>query len=95
MILRSIIACVLAVSATSSLAEPTTIEHETSIGFSDIHDVSDNFICLSYRYYFDKVNIDQQPWSISPYLQRINSVLVNYVAINDMDRIEVKGEWFS
>lgn len=48
----------------------------------------------SYRYYFKTVNIDQQPWSISPYLQRTNNVSVDYFGIDNIDSMNVRGEWF-
>lgn len=94
MLLRRSLACVLALSAPSVFAQSVPIQHEVSIGFSDIRDADDQFIGASYRYYFDEVNINKQPWAISPYLQRINSVSFDYFGIDDLDIFNVKGEWF-
>jgi hypothetical protein len=76
------------------VAKTTPINHAISVGFSDINDVNDNFIGVSYKYYFENVNIAQQPWSISPYLQRVNNVSVSYYNINTLSRIQASGEWF-
>lgn len=92
--LRSSSALLLAFAASPLFAQPTAIDHEFAIGFSDIRDVDDQFIGVSYRHYIDTVNIDVQPWSISPYLQRSNNVSVDYFGINDIDSINVRGEWF-
>ncbi|MDO6567581.1 hypothetical protein Q4561_10985 [Alteromonas sp. 1_MG-2023] len=99
MLFRTTVACALALSASSSFAQNsssqnTSIQHEIGVGISDIRDTDDNFIGVSYRYYFDAVNIGEQPWAISPYLQRTSSLSVDYFGIDDIDSINVKGEWF-
>ena len=87
-------ACLLAISTLPVFAQSTDIQHEIALGFSDVRDADDNFIGASYRYYFQSVNIDQQPWSISPYLQRKNNVSVDYFGIDNIDSVNVRGEWF-
>jgi len=87
-------ACIFSLSVLPVLAEPTTIQHEISVGVADVRDTDDNFIGVSYRHYLQPVNIDQQPWSISPYLQRANNVAVDYFGIADIDNVNVRGEWF-
>jgi len=94
MYLRTSIACILALSVTNVFAQSTTIQHEASIGFSDIRDGDDNFFGVSYRYYLDGVKIDKQAWAISPYLQRVNNVTIDYFSIDDIYRAKVAGEWF-
>jgi len=99
MLFRTTVACAIALSASSSFAQDlssqnTSIQHEIGVGISDIRDTDDNFIGVSYRYYFDAVNIGEQPWAISPYLQRTNSLSVDYFGIDNIDSINVKGEWF-
>lgn len=83
------------VFTSTAFAQTTPINHEVSIGFSDVRDADDNFIGAAYRYYFDTVNIGEQPYAISPYLQRSNNVSVDYFGIDDVDQINVNGEWFS
>jgi hypothetical protein len=87
--------CLLALSTSSVYAEITPINHEVSIGFSDVRDADDNFIGASYRYYFDTVNIGEQAYAISPYLQRSNNVSVDYFGIDNVDQFNITGEWFS
>jgi hypothetical protein len=94
MLIRSTCACVLALSASSSFAQSVPIQHELSIGFSDIRDADDSFIGASYRYYFGGVNINKQPWAISPYLQRSNNIEVDYFGIEGLDSFNIRGEWF-
>jgi hypothetical protein len=87
--------CALALATPTVFAETTPINHEVSIGFSDIRDADDNFIGASYRHYFDTVNIGEQAYAISPYLQRSNNVSVDYFGIDNVDQFNVTGEWFS
>ena len=95
MVFRIIPGAMLALTMTPALASETVqVDHEASIGFADVRDVDDNFVGVGYRYFLDSVSIDDQPWSISPYLQRTNSVSVDYFGINDLDIINVNGEWF-
>ncbi|MDB2331026.1 hypothetical protein N9V74_04870 [Alteromonas sp.] len=87
--------CALALATPTVFAETTPINHEVSIGFSDVRDADDNFIGASYRHYFDTVNIGEQAHAISPYLQRSNNVSVDYFGIDNIDQFNVTGEWFS
>ena len=87
-------ACLLAISTLPVFAQSTDIQHEAAIGFSDVRDGDDVFIGAAYRYYFETVSIDEQPWSISPYLQRTSNVSVDYFGVDNVDNFNVKGEWF-
>ena len=89
-------AIVLSTSLTTplALAQTAQIHHEVSLGISDIKDADDKFLGVGYRYYFDTVNMATQPWAISPYLQRANNASVNYFAIDDLNSINIDGEWF-
>ena len=87
-------ACLLAISTLPVFAQSTDIQHEAAIGFSDVRDGDDVFIGAAYRYYFESVSIDEQPWSISPYLQRTSNVSVDYFGVDNVDNFNVKGEWF-
>ena len=84
----------LAISTLPAITQATDIQHEVSLGFADVRDADDNFVGAGYRYYFESVNIDEQPWAISPYLQRKSSVSVDYFGIDDIDSFNVRGEWF-
>lgn len=94
MLLRKTIACLVASTAMPVFAQSVPIQHEVSVGFSDVRDADDHFIGVSYRYYFQTVNINEQPWAISPYLQRADSVTVDYFGIDSIDSINVRGAWF-
>lgn len=95
MFLRVFSTSLLALSLTPcAFAQSVPINHEVSVGFADVRDADDNFIGVSYRYYLESVDIDEQPWTISPYLQRTNNVSVDYFGIDNLDAINVNGEWF-
>ena len=87
-------ACLLAISSLPVFAQSTDIQHEIAIGFSDVRDGDDVFIGAGYRYYLDSVSIDEQPWAISPYLQRTSNVSIDYFGVDKVDNINIKGEWF-
>ncbi|MDM7859249.1 putative porin [Alteromonas sp. ASW11-36] len=71
-----------------------TINHEFSMGFSDIRSANDQFIGVNYRYYLQPVSIDDQAYRISPYMQRTDNVNASYFGIADLDFYSLGGEWF-
>jgi hypothetical protein len=82
-------------SVVASVQADTTVNHEISLGFSDLNGTNQNFIGIGYRHYLDEVVInDSQAWSISPYLQKINTIQFDYIGISDVSRYQLSGRYF-
>ncbi|MDG6100057.1 hypothetical protein EXU34_21595 [Alteromonas sp. ZYF713] len=69
-------------------------QNEISVGLADIKNYGDDFIGIEYKRYLSDVPVSGQPFLISPYLNKTNSVFVRYFGDSAVDRYELGGEWF-
>lgn len=90
---RIVIALTVAFS-TVSFSQANDFNQEIRVGIADLNDTDDNFFGVGYQYYFKDVELKQTAWEISPYLQRVDSVNVDYFKINEVSRLQVSGEIF-
>lgn len=69
-------------------------QNEVSIGVSDlIHYRSEN-LTVKYKRYFDDVLANNQPYLISPYLNKTGYVSLKYAEQSIFDDYHFGGEWF-
>lgn len=88
-----ITAITIAVSSIS-FSHANNFNHELRIGIADLNDTEDNFFGVGYQHYFKDVELEQSAWEISPYLQRVDSINIDYFKIDEVSRLQVSGEVF-
>jgi predicted porin len=86
-------AVAIAVSSIT-FSHANTFNQELRIGIADLNDTEDNFFGVGYQYYFKDVELDHNAWEISPYLQRVDSINLDYIKIDEVSRLQVSGEVF-
>ena len=60
-------------------------QNEISVGLADIKNYGDDFIGIEYKRYLSDVPVSGQPFLISPYLNKTNSVFVRYFGDSAVD----------
>ena len=65
-----------------------------AVGIADLNDTEDNFFGVGYRHYFKDVELDPNAWEIGPYLQRVDSINLDYLKIDEVSRLQVSAEVF-
>ena len=90
---KLVIAIAIALAAVSS-ALANDFNQELRLGIADLNDTEDNFFGIGYQYYFKNVELEQNAWEISPYLQRIDSINLDYFKIDEVSRLQISGEAF-
>lgn len=69
-------------------------QNEITIGFADLNDYGDEFIGIEYKRYLADVQADNDPFLISPYLNKTDSIFARYFGVDGFDRYELGGEFF-
>lgn len=77
-----------------TFSHANTFNQELRVGIADLNDTEDNFFGVGYQYYFKDVELDHNAWEISPYLQRVDSINLDYIKIDEVSRLQVSGEVF-
>lgn len=90
---KLVIALAIALAAVPS-AQSNDFNQELRLGIADLNDTEDNFFGIGYQYYFGNVELEQNAWEISPYLQRIDSINLDYFKIDEVSRLQISGEVF-
>ena len=91
--LKIVLAVAIAISSIT-FSYANTFDQELRVGIADLNDTEDNFFGVGYQYYFKDVELDHNAWEISSYLQRVDSINLDYLKIDDVSRLQVSAEVF-